>query len=152
MIFVDGVGVGGGVVDRLRQLGYPVIEVNNGEVATRKDRYSNKAAETWSLMKEWLRTGSIPNDEELKAQLTGREYTHDGKMRIVLEKKDDMRERGLESPDRADALAMTFAQPVASKLVMSDRPAGLKHEFKDGSYYSVASGIIAGRNRCLTGD
>lgn len=151
VIFVDGVGVGGGVVDRLRELGFPVIEVNNGEKATRSDRYYNKGAECWGLMKEWLRTGALPEDDEIFArQLTAREYSHDLKQRIVLEKKDDMKERGLDSPDRADALALTFASPIITRREKAGRPTGLKYQFSNGTYYGVATGHSSGRNRCLS--
>lgn len=152
VIFVDGVGVGGGVVDRLRELGYPVQEVNFGERATRSDRFYNKASECWGLLKEWLRTGSIPDDDEqLAAQLTGREFNHDLKQRIALEKKRDMKERGLESPDRADALAMTFAVPVARRLVsgigQEDDP--IQFQFNDGHYYAGVGPLASRRDRCV---
>ena len=138
-VFVDGGGVGGGVVDRLRELGYPVFEVNNGEKATRTDRFYNKGAECWGVMKEWLRVGAIPTDDEtLASQLTGREFQHDLKQRIVLERKQDMKERGLESPDRADALAVTFATPVARRNIAaigSDEDPIL-YTLGNGTYYS----------------
>lgn len=113
-IFVDGNGVGGGVVDRLRQLGYRVIEVQAGGRATNADDYYNKAAETWGLMREWLRDGgAIPDDVDLIADLGGREFGFDATNRVQLERKEEMKKRGLASPDCADALALTFAEPVA---------------------------------------
>jgi hypothetical protein len=63
-------------------------------------------------MGDWLKMGSIPDDRELKDDLTGVEYGFDAKNRIQLEKKEDMKSRGLASPDCADALAMTFAVDV----------------------------------------
>lgn len=114
--FVDGVGVGGGVVDRLKQLGFPVVEVNAGAAANDEDRYANKRAEMWGRMRDWLRDrGDIPADEtELEFDLLGPSYSYDGKNRILLEKKEKMKERGLASPDIADALALTFAERVGS--------------------------------------
>lgn len=119
MTFVDETGLGAGVVDRLRQLGVQVIGVNNGsrpdQIAVEGENVANKAAEQWAMMRAWLRTGgAIDNDLDLKAQLEGREYGYNQHNAIVLERKDDMKKRGLSSPDRADSLALTFAYPVAS--------------------------------------
>ncbi len=112
-LFIDDTGVGGGVTDRLRQLGYRPIAVVVGETATDEKRYFNKRAEIWGAMRDWLKTGGcIPDDSELKADLEGPEYGFDAKERLQLEKKQDMKERGLASPDTAEALALTFAQPV----------------------------------------
>jgi hypothetical protein len=121
-IFVDESGLGAGVVDRLRQLRVPVIGVNNGSSPDRVQpgqegtAYANKGAECWGVMREWLKTGgAIPDDNDLKQQLEGREYgfvLRDGRDAIMLEKKSDMKKRGLSSPDIADGLALTFAYPV----------------------------------------
>jgi hypothetical protein len=70
----------------------------------------------WGAMREWLKTGSIPNDADLRSQLVGPTYTFNLKSEIILEKKEDMRKRGLESPDIADALALTFAYPIQMHL------------------------------------
>lgn len=70
----------------------------------------------WSTMRDWLKGGCIENARELLADLTGVEYgfvLKDGKDTIQLEKKSDMKKRGLASPDNGDALALTFAQPMA---------------------------------------
>jgi len=114
-LFVDETGVGAGVVDRLKQLGYPVTPVNFG---SRPDgmtnaKVANKRAEMWVRLKEWLNgVSAIPDDPHLAAQLTAVEYKHDANNAILLEKKEEMKRRGLPSPDRADALALTFAYPV----------------------------------------
>ena len=122
-IFVDGGGVGGGVVDRLMFLRANVREVQFGAKADRATQsqdgavvYANKRAEMWGNMREWLAGGMIENNPDLIADLTGVEYGYvlrEGRDAIQLEKKEDMRKRGLASPDRADALALTFAYPVA---------------------------------------
>jgi hypothetical protein len=119
-VFVDGGGVGGGVVDRLRQLHVQVIEVNFGSKAE-DARYNNKRAEMWGNMKEWLPTGTIPTDRELTDDLIGLEYSFTPTNKVQLEKKEDMKRRGLASPDLADALALTFAYPVAPKGLPGDR-------------------------------
>ena len=111
-VFVDSVGLGSGVVDRLRQLGWRnIIEVNAGASAS-EERYKNKRAEMWAGMKEWLENGGdIPNNHELITDLTSVEYKFDVSDRLQLEKKEDMRKRGISSSDLADALALTFAYP-----------------------------------------
>lgn len=113
-LFVDETGVGAGVVDRLRQLGFPVRAVNFGSKPDGlvEARTANKRAEMWVRMREWLKGGAIPNDRQLEAELTSLEYKHDSNNAILLEKKEDMAKRGVPSPDRADALALTFAYPV----------------------------------------
>lgn len=126
-IFVDEGGVGGGVVDRLRQLGVPnVIGVN---FAGRPDGwapegtgplFANKRAEIWGRLKEWLKAGAIVDDPALAQDLGGLEYGYDAKNAIQLERKDDMKKRGLASPDLGDALALTFAQPVYPAWRRSD--------------------------------
>ena len=108
-----------GVVDRLNQMGCRnVVGVDFGTKADRTDaaaRYANKRAEMWGFMKEWLKVGSLPDDPELLADLKAVDYGYDASDAILLERKDDMRRRGLASPDDGDALALTFAYPVAKK-------------------------------------
>ncbi len=120
-VFVDGGGVGGGVVDQLRAARVPVHDIQFGSKADRvmpgqeMIHYANKRAEMWGLMREWLQGGSIPNNPELAAELTGLEFGYvmrEGRDAIQLESKVDMKKRGLASPDWADALALTFAYPV----------------------------------------
>lgn len=113
-IFIDGVGVGGGVVDYCKAIGMKVIEVNAGSSADAPERYANKRAEMWDRMREWLKDGAqIPSDCDLFQDLIGVEYGHTMKGQILLEKKEEMKRRGLSSPDVADALSLTFHSPVA---------------------------------------
>lgn len=118
---VDGGGVGGGVVDRLRQLQIPVIDVDFGSKADGYSgdgvRYANKRAEIWGEMRKWLETGSIPNiltgeNITLVDELTAPTYGLTAKEAIQLESKKEMRARGVASPNVADALACTFAFPT----------------------------------------
>lgn len=128
-IFVDGGGMGAGVVDRLEQLELPpgcmLYEVNFGGKAVSSGRAketaacSNKAAQMWWDMREWLHTGAIPDEQEIEDDLIGREYGYNAANEIVLEKKADMKKRGLASPDNADALCLTFAHPVAPKAMLA---------------------------------
>lgn len=117
-VFVDGVGVGGGVVDRLRQMGHRCTDVGAGNKAIASDRYANRRAEMWAKMREWLANhGSIAGDGHhfmaLAADLTAPRHNYDAANRVLIEKKEDMKKRGVPSPDIADALALTFSQPVA---------------------------------------
>jgi hypothetical protein len=87
--------------------------------------FANKRAEIWGSMRAWLDNGAIDNDPELIADLTGVEYGYvlrDGRDAIQLERKEDMKRRGLASPDNADALALTFAYPVLAPAARSRRP------------------------------
>jgi len=114
-VFVDEVGVGAGVVDRLHHLKHKhVIGVNGGRKAMNDQKYFNLRAEMWGKMRDWLEAGAmIPNDTELRDDLIGPEYGYDPRERTQLERKVDMKERDLASPDSGDALAHTFAQPVS---------------------------------------
>ena len=115
-VFIDS-GAGAGVIDRLRQLGHSVIEVNFGGRAS-DQRYVNKRTEMWFEMAESVRAGlSIPNDNSLKLELATPFYKFDGQNRLGLESKDDIKKRMPEgaSPDIADALALTYAFPVARR-------------------------------------
>ena len=112
-IFVDGGGVGGGVIDRLEQLTVPnVIEINFGAKATQKGM-ANMRAQMWYNLKEALKVGvRLPAMEDLRTDLTSLEYGYNVRNDLQLESKDDMKKRGLASPDLADALALTYALPV----------------------------------------
>ena len=121
-VFIDGGGVGGGVVDRCRQLRLGVHDIQFGAKADRSDfvtegeRYANKRAEMWGALRAWLVTGAIEDVQDLRDQLVGPTYTFTGKDEIQLERKADMRARGVPSPDWADALALTFAYPVVPNI------------------------------------
>lgn len=108
-VFIDSVGIGAGVCDRLRMLGHRnIIDVNAGSKPN-GPQFKNRRAEMWADMKEWLEFGGdISDDQVLIADLTGVEYKFDVADRLQLERKEDMRKRGLSSPDVADALALTF--------------------------------------------
>ena len=116
--FVDGVGVGGGVVDRLRQLGFDIIDVNAGASpdSANKDTHLNKRVEMWDRMRQWLKGADIPDDKDLLDDLIGIEYGFDNKMRLQLEKKEDMKKRGLSSPDCGDAVSLGFHSHVMPKI------------------------------------
>lgn len=113
-VFIDA-GRGEGVIDRLRQLGFSVIEVNFGGRATKEERYANKRSEMWDALRAWLEEGGrLPPNLDLKADLSTPFYSFDANGRMVLESKDKMKDRLGRSPDLGDALALTFALPVSN--------------------------------------
>lgn len=119
-VFVDSNGIGAGVVDRLHQLGhYNVVGVDSASKPIGDDpaqpKILNRRAEMWWKMSQWMKHGVIANDRELIAELTGPRKRYNATQHLVLESKDDMEKRGLPSPDKADALALTFAAPVQKR-------------------------------------
>ena len=114
-ILVDVIGVGSGVVDRLSELNLPVIGVNVGESPSSKKNYLNLRAELWFKIKEWLsgRDVFLPSDDELVQQLVSPIYKYTSTGKVKLESKEEMKKRGIKSPDKADALALTFASTSA---------------------------------------
>lgn len=111
--FIDNTGgFGGGWLDKLRELGYSPQGIHFAG-KPEDARYFNKRAEMWFRMAEWVKEGGIlPNEPELVAELTVPTYSFKGD-RLLLEDKDQIKERLGRSPDIADALALTFAAPVA---------------------------------------
>ncbi len=121
---VDEGGLGAGVVDRLKEQRYKVRGVNFGNKAQKQLMYGNKRAEMWGAMRDWLKTASVPNDRFLKSDLIGPKTKPDSKGTLFLESKKDMKARGLASPDAADAIAVTFAFPVAHREGRVDKKRG----------------------------
>ena len=117
-ILVDSIGVGSGVVDRLRELGAPVRGVNVAESPSMGETYNNLRTELWFKTKAWLedRSCKLPQDDELLADLTGIRYSFTSSGKMAAESKDQMRRRGLRSPDLADAVCLTMASDAAMAL------------------------------------
>jgi phage terminase large subunit len=117
-ILVDSIGVGGGVVDRLRELGAPVRGVNVSEVPSMGQTYNNLRTELWFKTKAWLedRSCKIPNNDDLLADLTGIRYAFTSSGKMQAESKDAMKKRGLKSPDLADAVCLTMASDAITAL------------------------------------
>ena len=113
-VFIDS-GNGTGVIDRLREMNFPVHEVAFGSKAE-EDQWGNKRSEIWARMRDWLAGGCIDNDEHLVTDLTSPEYKFKGNGdQIILESKEELKKRGFASPDNGDALAVTFAKRVARR-------------------------------------
>ncbi len=114
-VFLDVGGVGGGVYDILRDRGFVKIvrAVNFGQKAINDDRYANRRAEMWDQLRQWLEEPvDLIKDEGLLEELAAVNKKYDFKGRLVLEEKDEIKKRLGRSTDKADALALTFAEPV----------------------------------------
>jgi len=111
-VCIDCIGIGAGIVDRLLEIGYDMVEgVNVARSANDKDKFKNLRAELWHDMREWLAQEmpvQIPDSDELLGDLTSLGYKFDSSAKLQIESKDDLRKRGMKSPDTADALALTF--------------------------------------------
>jgi hypothetical protein len=122
LVCIDEGGLGAGVVDRLKEQRYKIRGVNFSNRAANIMMYGNKRAEMWGLMRDWLRSAAIQSDRYLKSDLISPLMKPDSKGAIFLESKKDMKSRGLASPDAADAIALTFAYPVAHRQYVDKSP------------------------------
>lgn len=121
VIFVDATGMGSGVYDRLVQMGVQnVVEVHSGskpDDPSEKKVYANMRIVMWARMRDWLKGADIPDDPMLQSDILAPTYTYQRTTQLeLLESKEDMKARGVPSPDAADALALTFFQKVPSRL------------------------------------
>lgn len=119
-LIIDGDGLGAGTIDHIKHHGYDrkvrLFEFHGGESPHDPNMYFNRRAEVWGMMRDWLKAGAqIPDDPELESDLTSPQYGFSSKQQIQLEKKEDMKKRGLSSPDCGDMLAMTFAENIMPK-------------------------------------
>lgn len=110
-VVVDDSGVGGGVTDILKHDGVKVTAFNAGESALEPDNYPNARSEAWFRGAEHLEEVSIPDDEQLAADLLSPKYKLDKDGRRVVEPKDETKKRLGRSPDRADSVLMLFVPP-----------------------------------------
>lgn len=128
-MFIDVGGLGAGTVDILKSWGYPyneiVVAVNFGGEPFEQNPigadgkpmagFRNRRTEMWAKSREWLDDvggADIPDRDSLQADACGPAYKYDVNQRVILESKEDMRRRGVRSPDEWDAIALTFAEPV----------------------------------------
>ena len=144
VIKVDDTGVGGGVTDRLNEViredrlyDWTVVPVNNSGKPTsdEDEHYENRGTETWATVRDLLQesfsrhmrgeapTIELPNDDRLIAQLSQRKFRMTSRGKLALERKEDMKKRGLDSPDRADAVVLAFVEEQSMPF-SSQRPAG----------------------------
>jgi len=113
VIYVDSIGLGAGVADRLDEIGIPCMGINVAESAAVGEKFLRLRDELWWKGREWFRGLSckIPDDGYLIGELAGPKYSFTSSGKIKVESKDEMKKRGLPSPNRADAFLMTFAGP-----------------------------------------
>jgi hypothetical protein len=111
-VLVDSIGLGAGVVDRLREMNFgPVVRgINVSEASAMSERFVRLRDELWWSIREWLETreARLPKDDDLLGELCAPRYAYTSSGKIKVESKDDMRKRGVQSPDLADALMLTF--------------------------------------------
>lgn len=131
-IAIDVVNMGAGVADicrgwwpdspvpRTGKTKKIVVDVN-ASLRMKNGQHYNLRAFMWSEMREWLLTGSMPNDDDMKTQMTSIQYSYKGG-ELLLESKDDAKARGVKSPDDADALSFTFAYPTIPEKTMPKVP------------------------------
>ncbi|MFZ9767187.1 MAG: terminase large subunit domain-containing protein [Candidatus Limnocylindrus sp.] len=131
-ILVDSIGLGSGVVDRLRELNLPVRGINVSESPALGGQFLNLRAELWHKAKAWLeeRDCRVPKDERLIAELTAPRYAFTSSGKIKIESKDEMKKRGLASPDVADAFCLTFASDAVTAAGFSSGRASWSQPIK----------------------
>ena len=114
-ICVDSIGLGSGVADRLRELGFNVRDVNVSESAAMNPQAARLRDDLWLTVRDWLnqRTCKLPKLDDLRAELCSPTYTFTSTGKIKVEGKSELKRRGLRSPDIADALCLTFASNAA---------------------------------------
>jgi hypothetical protein len=146
-VVIDETGLGAGVIDYVRHRGFnannghQVVGFNGGATPIDQKAYYNKRAECWGKAKEWLEAGaSIPDDPEMAMDLCGITFDYSrvkGQRHgsIILESKDEMKRRGLRSPDRGDVLSMSFAVNLAAKTMPR-----AESEWRPGSWVPPSEG------------
>ena len=131
VILIDSIGVGAGVVDRLRELGLPVRGVNVSEVSSLdEETYANLRAELWFRARNWLseKTKKLPKcdgrcpsrldciHERLAEELTCVKYDYTSNGKLLVESKAQLKKRGIKSPNLAEAFILSFAEDPTSVL------------------------------------
>lgn len=119
-VAIDDTGVGGGVTDGLYDIDSHIEPVNFGEAASENDKFENMKAELYWNLREDIRDKkiSLPDDKELINQLCSIRYSYTRKGRIKIESKDELKKRGLKSPDKADALALANKPRMADPIII----------------------------------
>lgn len=116
-VFVDVIGIGAGVADRLQELGMPITGVNVAEEASVDDLYLRQRDELWFKARKWLEKKDcrLLDDETLIAELSLPKYAFTSTGKLKVESKDELKKRYPQSPDVADAFCLTFAHSVEQK-------------------------------------
>lgn len=136
-VYVDVIGVGAGVADRLRELGVPVVDVNVAESAPYRDDPAAGGLDAqgktlrdylWLELEKWLQTAEpsfarVDSDvaQDLAGELCSVRYSTDSSGKLIIESKDSMKKRKLRSPDLAECLIMTFAPDNSGQIASAGR-------------------------------
>jgi hypothetical protein len=114
-IYIDAIGLGAGLADRLRELDLPAVAVSVSETASLKERFGRLRDELFWNAREWFegRDVKIPEDDTLIQEITGIRYKYLSTGKLKVESKDEMKRRGHRSPDVADAFVLTFSEQGA---------------------------------------
>jgi hypothetical protein len=124
MLFLDSAGIAGPIAQRLRDMGYRNIQEVNFGADSPDEKFRYMRDFMWGQMKQWLLTAAIDKDQQLETDLTGPGTRPNDRQKVWLESKQDMKKRGVDSPDDGDALALTFAAPIP--VARKPPPAGPK--------------------------
>jgi hypothetical protein len=135
---IDQGGLGFPIMNRINEQRYKVRGVDFGWKSKYPKQYVNKRAEMWGLMREWLANAHLPDDRDLKQDLTGPNEEFDSSGAIQVESKKKMKARGQASPDSADAIAVTFAFSVAHRQEKSQKGDNKRHMRYDSSNYATS--------------
>lgn len=132
-VYIDVIGVGAGVVDRLREMGFNMVEgINVARTANEKEKFANLRAELWWQMRDWMMQNElpvqIPDDDELHGALCSLGFKYRSNGQLLIESKDDLRARGMPSPDEADALSLTFSSGIYGMEVAAPMRIIPRHE------------------------
>lgn len=140
-VFIDVGGIGAGIVDRLREMGYRFVRgVDFGSTSLEPERYTNKRNEIWQMTKQWVedQPAQLPDNDTLQEDLCGIQIKrYDSHNRAILESKDEFKKRFKRSPDHGDALALTFAFPVRDERV--DKIDMMSYD--DGAHVNTVPGM-----------
>lgn len=140
-VFIDDVGIGGGVVDRLKEEGIKVNAVKVGEKASEDSKFVNIKAEAYWRLRDWVLRGASLEKNEDWFQICEIRYKEDSSSRLKIESKEEMRKHGLSSPDVADALMLTFAKddrnrgPLITIFSMNSRLPGKRKGGLHGEFF-----------------
>lgn len=141
-VVVDDIGVGGGVTDRLRELGVRVLPCNVGTTAHHPERYRRLRDELWDRYRQWIAQGKV--SPELKEDTCSVLCSFDSTGKLCIEKKSDLKKRGLNSPDLADAACLTFAAPQGNldKLKRKNFLGRFSRERNSEDSWAVVAGVL----------
>jgi hypothetical protein len=143
-VVVDVIGLGSGVYDRLREQGLPVVPHAGSESARRPSRFKNRRAEVYWTFRELMDDGLVdldPEDEDLLSQMASIKWDTDSSGRIFIETKEDMRKRGLPSPDHLDAAILSTVMNTSLRDLLSEE--NLQHRIRHSEEKSIAGDVMS---------